>query len=156
MQSVVRERSIPEVMRALAAMDSPDSMSLFTTETGDAAGHTPEEWARAIVEGVPATGRFFVWRGICGLRLASRPSRNHIAGWKIAGREDNWIRIEAASWFMTAHIVFRVDEPQVSFATFVRYDRQPAAVVWPTVALVHHRAIPGLLRGAVRKLSRRR
>src|SRR6266566_5833646 len=110
---------------------------------------TPEQWARATVEGVHPWARFVAWRVLCGLRLEPRPSPDYLAGWRIADRGDGWIRMEASSWFMTAQIVFHVDEGHVSFATFVRYDKPMAALVWPAVSIIHRRAVPELLRYAV-------
>jgi len=95
-------------------------------------------------------------RSLSGLRLESRPSPEHLAGWKIADRGDDWIRMEARSWFMTAHIVFHVDEGRVSFATFIRYDQPMAALVWPLVSIIHRRAVPDLLRYAVKRINRSR
>lgn len=154
-RTVVKERNVPEAIRSLSNMDSPDYASLFTATTAQAADRSPEEWARAIVAGVPAASRLIVWRAICGLRLDPGASADHIAGWRIADRGETWLRAEAASSFLTAHIVFQVDDRQLSFATFVRYDRPRAAVVWPPVAVVHHRAVPYLLRTAVRRVSSR-
>jgi hypothetical protein len=115
---------------------------------------SPEEWARATVEDVSPWGRFIAWRVLCGLRLESRSSPEHIAGWKIADRGDNWIRLEAASWFMTAQIVFLVGEARVSLLTFVRYDHPVGALVWPAVSIIHRRVLPDVLRGGVKRISR--
>src|SRR5438046_179620 len=94
----------------------------------------------------------FGWRVLCGLRLERRPSPGYVGGWKIADRGDRWIRSEAASWFMTAHIVVQVDDGQLSVATFVRYDRPIAALVWPPLSAGHRLAMPGLLRKTVRAM----
>jgi len=34
----------------------------------------------------------------------------------------------------------------VSVATFIRYDRPMAAVIWPPLSIGHRQAMPGLLR----------
>ena len=70
-------------------------------------------------------------------------------GWKIAARGDNWIRLETASWFITAHAVVHVDDRHVSLALFIRYDRPVAALVWPPVSIMHRRAVPTMLRQAL-------
>jgi len=69
-----------------------------------------------------------------------------VGGWKIGDRDDNWVRLEAASWFLTAQIVVQVDPEQVSVATFIRYDRPMAAVICPPLSIGHRQAMPGLLR----------
>lgn len=94
----------------------------------------------------------FVQRVFLGLRLKLRASPDHLLGWKIADRDENWIRIEAASWFLTGHVVIHVDEGQVSFASFIRYDRRVAAFVWPPVSLIHRQVALALVRRGIRAL----
>ena len=53
-----------------------------------------------------------------GLRLELRPSPDDLIGWRIAERGDHHVRIEAASWFLTGHVIVHVAEGQLSFATF--------------------------------------
>jgi hypothetical protein len=117
---------------------------------------SPEQWARAAVEGASPAGRFLAWRVICGLRLQPQPSPDYVGGWKIADRSDNWIRMEASSWFMTAHIVFQIDEGCVSFATLIRYDRRVAALIWTPVSILHRAVAPDFLRAAVKRVERSR
>jgi hypothetical protein len=73
-----------------------------------------------------------------------------VQGWKIADRGDNWIRLETASSCMTAHAVIHVEKRHVSVALFLRYDRAIAALVWPPVSIMHRRAVPAMLRQALR------
>lgn len=153
MPAVLRQRDVPEAIRSLSTMASPDYVDLFTATTDGAAGRSPEQWARAGIEGAAGLAGQFVWRVLLGLRLESRPSRDHVGGWKIADRGDSWLRLEASSWFLTAHIVVQVDHEQVSVATFIRYDRPLAALVWPPLSIGHRQAMPGLLRDAVRRVQ---
>src|SRR5205085_10016950 len=127
--SVVQQRDIPEAIRALDALPS-DYVDVFTAGVSGATDALAEQWARVAIEGAHPAGRFIAWRVLCALRLEPRDSRDYVAGWKIVGRGDSWIRVEASSWFMTANMVFQVDEDQVSFATFIRYDRPVAALIW--------------------------
>jgi len=153
--TVVQQRSLHEAIRSLSILESPDYVDVFTVASA-VTDKTPKEWARATVEGVSPWARFVVWRGLCGLRLEPQLSPDDLAGWKIADRGDSWIRMEASSWFMTAHIVFHVDEGHVSFATFVRYDKPMAALVWPALSIGHRRAVPDLLRYAMKRINRSR
>ena len=66
---------------------------------------------------------------------------------------DSWIVLEAASWFLTAQIVFQVADGRVSVATFIRYDRPVAALVWPPLSVGHRQAMPGLLRHAAKVMA---
>ena len=138
--------NVPEAIRSLSTMARSDYVDLFTITTGEAAGGSPEQWARAAVEDAAGLAGQFVWRVLVGLRLERRPSPDSVGGWTIADRGDSWIRLEATSWFLTAHLVVQVDDGQVSVGTFIRYDRPMAAVVWPLLSVGHRLAMPGLLR----------
>jgi hypothetical protein len=151
--NVFQQRTVPDTIRVLSALERIDYVDLFTATAPDAKDRSPEQWARAAMEGASAAGRFIAWQVILGLRLERRPSPDHVAGWKIADRGDGWIRFEASSWFLTARIVCRVEDGHVSVATFLRYDRPVAALVWPALSGFHRRAMPGLLRHAVRRLN---
>lgn len=90
--TVLQQRNVPEAIRSLSTMESPDYVDVFTV-TSEVTDKTPEQWAR---------------------------------------------------------------EGRVSFATFVRYDRPMAALVWPAVSIIHRRAVPDLLRYAVKRINRSR
>jgi hypothetical protein len=53
---------------------------------------------------------------------------------------------------MTAQIVMQVDDGQLSVATFIRYDRPMAALVWEPLSAGHRLLMPGLLRQTVRAM----
>jgi hypothetical protein len=148
----VREHgSVPLAIRWLSTLSHPDYVDFFTVTTDGATDRSAEQWARAMVEAPPA--RFwgpFVWRVVLGLRLEERFSPDCVGGWKIADRGESWLRVEASSWFLTAHLIFQVDDRQLSFATFVRYDRAGAALVWLPVSMLHRQAVPVLLHYAAR------
>ena len=148
-RTVAEHRTIPDEIRSLCAM-SPDYVDVFSVPATRAAGISPEQWARATIEDSAGWRGQFVWRVILGLRLEGRPSPDHIGGWRIADRGDDWLRVEASSWFLTAHLVVRLDDGRVMVGTFVRYDRPPAGLVWPPLSAIHRRAMPGLLRSAAR------
>jgi len=148
--TVFQQPNIPEAIRSLSTLTSPDYVDLFTITTDGAAGRSPEQWARAGVEDAAGLAGQFVWRVLCGLRLARRPSPDYVGGWKIADRGDSWIRLEAVSWFMTVQLVVQVDDAQLSVATFIRYESPMASLVWPPLSAGHRSAMPGLLRQAVR------
>jgi hypothetical protein len=136
-------RDVPSAIRRASRLSDPDYVDVFTITTNEV--RSPEEWARTALEHTP-TGRSapILWQ-LLGLRLGPRPSAEHVQGWNITGRGEDWIRIEAASWFMTANAIVKVDDGQVSVALFVRYDRPIAAVIWPPVSVMHRRALPALL-----------
>jgi hypothetical protein len=152
--SAVRwHRNVPEAIRSLDTLACPDYAVIVTATVSETQSRTPEQWLRAMLKGVPRGLLLFVpfvQRVALGLRLQRRPSPDHVLGWKIADRGDNWLRIEAASWFLTGHVVVHVDDCQLSFATFIRYDRPPAALVWAPVSLIHRQVALALMRSAAR------
>lgn len=150
MSTVVELRVPSEVLRNASGLPAADYADCFTALAAGATERTAEGWARTAIEGASAWGRFVTWQVLCALRLDHRPSPDRLSGWQIAERGENWIRLAARSWFMTAHIVVHVDRGQLSFATFVRYDNPVGALVWPAVTRIHRRAVPGLLRAALR------
>ena len=155
MTTIIQVRDIPDPIRALDVLPS-DYIDVFTATTTEAASASPEQWARVALEDASPVGRFIAWRVLLGLRLESRPSWNHVAGWKIAERGDGWIRLEARSWFMTGNIVFHVDDEHVTFATMIRYDRRIAEIVWTPVSAIHRELAPKVLRHAVRRIDRKK
>lgn len=145
---------IPDAIRDLAALADADYADLATAATGRVDA-SPEEWARAALEDTP-TGRSapLLWR-LLGLRLGPTPSPDHVQGWRIADRGDDWIRLETTSWLMTAHAVVQAADGQVSLALFLRFDQPVAAFIWPPVAVMHRRAVPVMLGQAVKALAAR-
>jgi hypothetical protein len=152
-QTVQQQHDVPEATRALSTIADPDYVDLFTITTSDAAEWSPEQWARAAFEDVAGLKGQIIFRVLLGLRLKWRPSPAYVAGWRIADRGENWLRLGADSRMLTAHLVIQVDDGQMSLATFMRYDRPIAARLWPTLSARHRRAAPGLLRDAHRVLQ---
>jgi hypothetical protein len=153
--TVLQRRDIPEAIRSLSTLAVPDYVDLFTALTSEATDRSPEQWARAVLEEAPLSGQNarVLWR-LMGLRLGPRHSPDHVQGWKIAEHGDNWIRVETASWYMTAQAVCLVEEGQVSVSLSLRYENPIARLVWAFVAGPHQRAVPVMLRQAVRLIER--
>lgn len=76
-----------------------------------------------------------------------------MAGWQIGGRGEDWIRLEAASWFLTGNLLVQTAEGRVSLATFLRYDQCLGRGVWPPLSAIHRRMVPGLLRDAAARVA---
>jgi hypothetical protein len=147
------QREVPHAIRSLGALADADYADIVTASANGLPRRTPDEWVRAGLNGVPRGVLFltpFVQRVFLGLRLKLRPDPDRLLGWQIVDRGENWLRIEADSWFLTGHVVMHADEGTLSFASFIRYDRWPAAVVWPPVSLVHRQVALTLVRSAMR------
>ena len=152
--SLVGVHDVPDTVRALCTLDEPDYVDLFTVTTPRATDWSAEEWARAVLEQTEVARRNArkLWR-LIGLRLGPPRSPDHVQGWKIAARGDNWLRVETASWYLTAQAVFLVEPGQVSLSLSLRYDRPVAAAVWAGVSGPHQRAVPVMLRQAVQLMA---
>ncbi|WP_283138116.1 hypothetical protein [Rhizohabitans arisaemae] len=149
--SAVGTHNVPESVRALSSLPGIDYADRFTLSTD--ADATPEQWARAMFGDVPSLAELLIWRGLLGLRLSRGRSPDTVAGWRIAERGEDWIRLEAASWFLTGNLLVQAAEGRVSLGTFLYYDRRLGRSVWPPLSAVHRRLAPGLLRDAAAKLD---
>ena len=154
MPSAIRQYDIPEMIRFLGGMDRPDYIDLFTATTTGAAHGSPAQWARSAIEEVAGLGGQIIWRGVLGLRLKPRPSKERVGGWKIGDGGEDWIRLEASSWFMSAHLVIRLHDGHLSVGTLIRYDHPIARFIWVPLSAIHRRLMPGLLHKAVRLRTR--
>ena len=142
----VGTHNVPESARALSSVPDFDYVDHFSLVTD--AHATPEQWARAMFGDVPSIGQQAIWRGLLQLRLSRGRSPDTVAGWRIGGRGPDWLRLEAASWFLTANLIVRAADGRVSLTTVLRYERRVGHHVWPRLSAVHRQLIPGVLRGA--------
>lgn len=149
----VGPREVPASVRALSRLPAIDYVDHFTLAAD--ADATPEQWARAMFGDVPSAAERLIWRGLLGLRLGRGASPDAVAGWRIAGRGEDWILLEAASWFLTGNLLVRAADGRVSLGTFLHYDRRLGRAVWPPLSAVHRRLAPGLLRDAAAKIRTR-
>ncbi|MFJ3921544.1 DUF2867 domain-containing protein [Streptomyces sp. NPDC090022] len=143
-ERAVGTHQIPPSVLALGSVPVIDYADLFTLATDATA--TPERWARAMFGDVPTPGERLIWRGLLGMHLRRGPSPDTVAGWRIAGRGEDWIRLEAASWFLAGNLLISTPPGRVSLATFLHYRRPFGRVWWPPLAALHRSLAPGLLR----------
>lgn len=148
--SAVGTHNIPESVRALSSLPDIDYADQFTLSTDVDA--TPEQWARAMFGDVPSVAELLIWRGLLGLRLSRGRSPATVAGWQIGERGEDWIRLEAASWFLTGNLLVQTADGRVSLGTFLHYDRRLGHGVWPPLSAIHRRLAPGLLRDAAARI----
>jgi hypothetical protein len=146
--------NVPGPVRALSSLGEFDYVDHFTIGTD--ADATPEQWARAIFGDVLGRRQRLIWGGLLQLRLSPGRSPDTVAGWRIGGRGPDWVRLEAASWFLAANLLVRATGGRVSVTTFGRYDHPLGRRIWPPLSGVHRRLIPRVLRGAVARVEARR
>jgi hypothetical protein len=148
--SAVGTHNIPESVRALSSLPDIDYADQFTLFT--AADATPERWARAMFGDVPSAVERLIWRGLLSLRLSPGRSPATVAGWQIGERGKDWIRLEAASWFLSCNLLIQTADGRVSLGTFLHYDRRLGHGVWPPLSAIHRRLAPGVLRDAAARI----
>ncbi|MBB3676000.1 DUF2867 domain-containing protein [Modestobacter versicolor] len=144
-------RDVPDRLGALSALPAIDYADRFTLTTGAVA--TPEEWARAMFGDTPSPAEVLIWRGVLGFRLIRGRSPATVGGWRIGGRGPGWIRLETASWFLSANMLVQTGGGEVSWTTCLRFDRPLGRVVWIPASAVHRRLVPGVLRAAAARLT---
>lgn len=155
--NVVGLEHVPEPIRSLHRLDRVDYVDLSTLHTTEATDWSAEQWARAVLEEGRAARRFaFIpWRVLLGLRLGPCHAPGYVHGWRIAGSDDDWIRLEAASWLVTCNAVAHVADGQVSVALLVRYDHRITARWWAVLSVVHRQAMPVILGQGLQVLTSR-
>lgn len=146
-KSVVGTHNLPRSLRALSSLPRIDYADQFTLYTDVDA--TPEKWARAMFGDVPTVTERLLWRGLLGFRLNQVRSPATVAGWQISERGEDWIRLEAASWFLTGNLLVQRAVGEVSLVTFLHYRRWLGYVIWPSLSVLHRRLVPGVLYHAV-------
>ncbi|MCU1449767.1 MAG: hypothetical protein JWP02_1937 [Acidimicrobiales bacterium] len=146
-----RQVAVPEVVGALDTLARPNYTYACQVTAAAADDHSAEQWARAIFEGAPRLMRWLIvmgWKVGLGLRLGPRRSPSHVLGWTILSTTPTAVILGVQSFVLTAHLVVRVQDSKVVHATFVRYERALARVLWAAAAPIHSRVIPYLLNHA--------
>jgi len=145
------QRPAPAAMHRLDRLIEADYTDLFMIAPVDGHMKSPEQWARAILEGAPWSLLVIVglaWR-VLGLRLGPRASPDYILGFKIADRGKDHIIFGTTSWMMTPHLVLKVEGDRVLVATLIRYERRSARCIWPPLSMIHRRVGIALTRHAL-------
>jgi len=150
----VGTRNVPESVLALSSVCDFDYVDHFTLATD--ADATPEQWARAMFGNVPSIAEQLIWRGLLQFRLSPGRSPATVGGWRIGACGPDWIRLEAASWFLTGNLLVNTADGRVSLTTVLRYDRRMGRCVWPPLSAFHRFLVPGVLRRAVLQVGRGR
>ena len=156
-KSVVGPHNISASILALSSLPHISYVDQFTLSFRPfhppSLSTTPEQWARAMFGNVPNIFSLLIWRGLLGLRLSRERSPSTIAGWKIGGQGEDWVRLEASGWLMAGNMIVRRGEGWVELVTTLFYRRWLGWVVWGILGGVHRSVVPGVLRGAVRRVK---
>jgi hypothetical protein len=144
---------MPEGILTLGTLGDPSYTYACEITASATDSRSAEQWARAVFEGAPRLLRWFIvagWIGGLGLRLGPRRSPAHVLGWKIVSRTPTTIVLGVESFVLSARLVVQVGDSQIVHATFVRYRRRPARILWAAAAPIHRRVVPYLLGRAAR------
>jgi len=122
-------------------------------DVASASGRPAEWWARAVFEDGPRALRWFVlfgWVVVLRLRLGPRNGDGYILGWRIESNEAGRTVLGTEAAVLAARLVITTGAERVTHATFLRYDRRRARVVWPLIAWLHKLIIGFLMRRAAK------
>jgi hypothetical protein len=153
MSTTIRQIHVPAAARALSALPHADYRDAFVVDVGPTHERTAEEWARAILEGAPATTRRKLTSGwsMIGLKLSSGRS---VLGWSVRRSTDDFVLLGADSRIgMPAELLFVRRARSLLFSTFVQRQNPVARLVWARVEPVHGPIVRGLLEDARRRLA---
>jgi hypothetical protein len=149
------QREVPEEIRSLG-LEGADYADIVSAPLPDGPGRTPEQWmvdGLRVLPGALTRAIPLIHRGLLGLRVKLPPSADQPLGWSVAERDRDHISIEAAGPLIAARVVVHVGPTHGSLASFVRYERRLAALIWPPVSLIHRRVALALVRGAAQSGS---
>jgi hypothetical protein len=144
----VRQVVLPPAARALSTLSRIDYEDAFLVETGPADDRTGEQWARAILEGAPASTRSALSRGwaALGLRLGSAHTDRFVLGWEVRRRTPDLALLGASGRLgLSGELLFERQEHTLLFATFVQLDNRIARGLWARIAPRHRQVVRDLL-----------
>ena len=143
----------PDTLYAYCTLDRVDHVDTHLLVTDQPFAKTPEQWAREIMEGPSVAMRARLTTGwtMLGLRVHHR-GRDAIAGWPIAHRDTDYVRLQADSLLgLTGQLVTRVTEGGIEFTTFAQLDNAWARAMWARVLPTHLEIVERLLREAAER-----
>jgi hypothetical protein len=155
----VREVALPPGARALSTLARVDYEDAFRVEVGSARDRTAAEWARAIVEGAPASLRHGLRRGwsALGYRLGPTRSERFVLGWEVRRSTPDFVLLGATSRLgMPAELLLKRQQQALLFATFVQKQNPLARIVWAAVEPGHRPVVRYVLEQAAARVRAER
>ena len=147
----VRQVPLPPAARTLRTLPRVDYEDAFLVETGPAQDRTAEQWARAILEGAPASTRNALSRGWSrlGLRLGSTQSDRLVLGWEVRRSTPDAALLGASGRLgLSGELLFQRQPHTLLFATFVHLENRIARTLWAAIASRHREVVRDLLEQA--------
>jgi hypothetical protein len=114
-------------------------------------GRTAQEWARAVLEGAPATTRAELLAGWAALGLKSTDDATSILGWTIRLQTAESVLLGRDSRIgMPGELMFSLGIEGLVFTTFVHHRTPATRALWAVVERMHVRTVLELLDRAAR------
>jgi hypothetical protein len=147
----VRQVAVPPAVRALSTLARVDYEDAFLLGTDGPRSRTGEQWARAILEGAPATTRGalgWTWLAL-GLHLGSTRDPRLVLGWEVRRSSPDFVLLAAGSRLgLEGEVLCKRQRHGVLAATFVQLRTPIARAVWAGVAPGHRQVVRHLLERA--------
>jgi hypothetical protein len=118
----VRQITLPPAARTLSTLSHVDYQDAFLVETGPGRDRTPEQWARAVLEGAPISIRSALRSGWCalGLQLDSSRSERFVLGWEVRRSTAEFVLLAASSRIgFSAELLFLRQKHTLLYATLL-------------------------------------
>lgn len=135
-----------------------DYADAFVLQTCPGQDRTPEEWARAVLEGASRTVRtklLLGWSAI-GLKVLDGRSDRSVLGWTVQKSGPAFVLLGADSRIgMPGDLLFKQQPGVLLFATFVQQDNSLARALWAATEPTHVRVVRQILGEASRRLRGR-
>ena len=157
-ERMVRQIAVPPAARRRSTLPRVDYADAFLLETGAAQDRTGEQWARAILDDLPAIARRNLRWGwfALGLKLGGAGSDRSVLGWEVRRSTADFALLGAGSRLgMPAELLFEPHQEALLFATFVQQENPLARAVWAPVGPYHRQVVPRILERAARSEARR-
>jgi hypothetical protein len=151
------QRGAPPWIRRLATLSNPDYVDFVAATAAEPPELPPQQWIEHLLRTLTPSARRLlrltvaIQRALLGMRTPQQQDEERptpIPGWRLVAAHDTWFALQASSNLLTGHIVFHVDGRFVSGATFVRYERPVARLIWIPVSRIHRRVALAIVRYA--------
>ncbi len=145
---MVDQIPLPPAVAAETALGRVDYADAFRLSTDRAADRSAEDWARAMIEGAPATMRQSLRRGwwALGLRLGSTRDADRVLGWRVRRSDPDHAALAAESVLgLRAELLFDRTRDGLVFATVLTLRNPAARAIWSVVTPQHQRVVRHLL-----------
>jgi hypothetical protein len=146
--------AVPATARALSTLSDIGYADAFLVDAGTTT--SPEQWARAVLDGAPPRVKANLQLGwsTIGLKPAVGGSGKSILGWHIRVNTPEYVLLGRNSFIgMPGELLFRCERDTLLFCTFVQHNNALARAMWGKIEASHLRIVPGLLERAARRLA---